>query len=232
MKQNDKNRLTIYGTMISQPVRTVVAFCLLHNIPYEFKVINLTKGEQNSEEFRKINPRSQIPAIKYIKDDGSDFYLDESATIVRFLSAVYKTDEKWYPSIEKDVYRRAKIDLYLDWHHLNTRQILSNAVFIRVMAQIMKKSGMNLKMEDTYEKIPGLFKFLNKFLEVTKYIVDNEMSIADIFLVNEINELKLLNYDLTPYKRLNQYVNEINSLEVMETTNKDLNNMAKRVAKF
>ena len=48
--------IQLYGTMLSPPVRSVVMFCKLNNISFTFKYIDLSKGDQKSEEFKKINP--------------------------------------------------------------------------------------------------------------------------------------------------------------------------------
>jgi len=222
MKQNDKNRLTIYGSLLNQPTRTVTAFCQYNNISHEFKNINLARGEQFSKEFKKINPRSQVPTIKFITDEGKDFCLDESVSIIRFLASAYKTNDKLYPN--NDILRRAKIDLYLDWHLVNTRPIISNAGFIRAMTP---KTGVGLIILDTYERLPKLFKYFDTILEGKKYIVDNEISIADIFLVSEINQLNLIVYMLYPYKRLYNYIQEINNLEVMKYVNREIAQIVK-----
>jgi len=44
-----------------------------------------------------------------------DFF---SASIMRYLVSKYNLPDHWYPSNPE---HRAKVDEYLDWHHLNTR---------------------------------------------------------------------------------------------------------------
>jgi glutathione S-transferase len=55
------------------------------------------------------------------------FNLAESCTILRFLSDYYNVDEVWYP--RNDKFRRALVDQWLDWHHLNSRFAFSNYAF-------------------------------------------------------------------------------------------------------
>ena len=54
-----------------------------------------------------------MPAIV----DG-DFNLSESHAIMRYLATSRKCDDHWYPA---DPRKRARIDEYLNWHHLNIR---------------------------------------------------------------------------------------------------------------
>lgn len=57
------SQLTVYGHIISQPVGTVLAFCNLSNIPYQYVDVDFMKGEHLTEDFAKINPYQQIPSI-------------------------------------------------------------------------------------------------------------------------------------------------------------------------
>ena len=97
--------LEILGPEISPPVRTVIMFCRLAQIPFESRPINLHAGEQRTEEFSKINPFQTVPCIVH---DG--FNLWESAAIVVYLSDAFNTDTQWYP---KDIKIRGRINAYL-----------------------------------------------------------------------------------------------------------------------
>ena len=44
----------LYGTLLSQPTRSVLWFCQLNNIPVEFHLVNLLKREQKSSEFTRM----------------------------------------------------------------------------------------------------------------------------------------------------------------------------------
>ena len=43
--ETPKVKLIVYGHLLSQPVRAVLSFCKHNNIPYEFKIINIQRGE-------------------------------------------------------------------------------------------------------------------------------------------------------------------------------------------
>lgn len=68
-----------------------------------------------TDEYRdSVNPFKTVPAIV-----DNDFKLAESVAIFRYLTRRNKIDDHWYP---KDDQARARIDEYLEWQHLNTRQ--------------------------------------------------------------------------------------------------------------
>ena len=62
----------------------------------------ISKMEHKSEEYLKINPSGQVPAIK----DG-DFCLSESHSILRYLAESRGCPDNWYP---KDLKKRAIVD--------------------------------------------------------------------------------------------------------------------------
>jgi glutathione S-transferase len=217
--ENDKTNLIIYGHPISQPTRSVLLFCALNKIKYDFVLIDLAKGEQYSDEYKKINPLSQVPTIK-ITHEGKEHIIRESCTILRFLSEYYKVDAKWYSP--NCIFRRAQINTWLDWHHSNTRYVLGNYVFGLVFTPMFKANGINVEAADTKAKIPGVLSFLNKELEKRAYLADIEISIADLLISCEINQLELVHYELKEYPKLVEYLEKLNSLPEMKEINKSL----------
>jgi glutathione S-transferase len=228
MESSKKSSLEIYGDLLSQPVRAVVAFCKINKIPYEFKYVNISKGEHLTDEYEKINKYKKIPAI-ILRIEEKEFKLGESSAILRFLSDFYKCDEKLYP--RHDVFRRALIDQWLDWHHNNTRFAASNYVFGKVFKPIFESKGVKTSVYDSYKFLLVVLSFLDKIFEERKFIVDDNISIADLLLVCEINQLILTDFDLGKYKHLNDYLNRMNSFKEMEEVNEPLKKLKIRLDK-
>lgn len=92
-----------------------------------------------TEEFGKINPAKQVPAL--YESDG--FSLAESHSINRYL---VKTSEN--PKVKdlypKDPRLRAKVDEYLDWNHTNLRWGTNRFVFMKYFTKLR---GINLTEE-------------------------------------------------------------------------------------
>lgn len=160
--------LKLFVDRMSQPCRAILILLEANKIPYEECIIKIAKGisyslqcsylrvhasmrmilpgEHLSEDFKKVNPNGQIPAIN---DNG--FLLFErcihacswpcvchhvpcvcacSGTIMRYLVQKYQLPDHWYP---RDSQRRAKIDEYLDWHHTNLRIGAARLLFHQVI---------------------------------------------------------------------------------------------------
>jgi glutathione S-transferase len=219
------SELFLYGDMLSQPTRSIVVFCNINKIKYTFVPIMLGKMEQRSEEYRKINPRMLVPAIK-LKEGEKEFTLTESCAILRFLAEYYKVEGTWYGP---DVYRKALINEMLDWHHLNNRYVLANAVFSKVFTPVFEKLGLKVDKPDTFNRIPGLLKILDERLSKRKYLIDDSISIVDLIYACEIDQLKLLSYDLKKYKNVSDYMDRMNSVPEMIQANEILEKLKKKI---
>lgn len=75
--------ITLYSEKMTPHGWKVVIILEALNLPYEAKYFDFSKGEQNSEEYKKINPNRRVPTI--IDHSNSDFTLWESSAIVKYL---------------------------------------------------------------------------------------------------------------------------------------------------
>lgn len=105
--------LKLFFDAMSQPSRSVMLLLKCNSIAYTPKFVNVAKGEQFSDEFKRINPTAKVPAIQ-----DNDFTLFESEAILKYLCATQSLPDHWYPKEQK---ARSKIDEYLAWHHTALR---------------------------------------------------------------------------------------------------------------
>ena len=234
MENKNNSILTIYGDLISQPVRSVLIFCELNNIPYKFEYIDIRGQKHLTEEFKKINPNQKIPAIKYTDDEGKIFLLYESCTILRFLSEIFKVDDKWFP--KNDILRRSLINQHLDWHHTNTRKICSGAIFrILNVPKYLKMGGKFTNIvnnaANTLDQVPELLYFLDNLLKDKKYIVDDDISIADLIISSEIYQMKSIGLDFKKYENIYNYLLRINSTKEATKINKTFDDYCENLKK-
>ncbi|KRW99271.1 Thioredoxin-like fold [Pseudocohnilembus persalinus] len=122
MSQEQTQQIIIYNHWISQPSRAVVTLCNIGKIPFQAQNIDILKGEQFKSKFSKLNPDKKVPAMS-----EGDFILFESHAIMKYLCDSRNLPQHLYP--RNNPQQRAKIDQYLDWHHLNTRLHLKKVIF-------------------------------------------------------------------------------------------------------
>lgn len=91
------------------PARAVLLLIRNLGLEVELKNVDLLKGEQRTEEFKKLNAAGRIPVLV----DADGFTLSESRAILAYLVNSRKPGDDLYPNDPK---KRALIDqrLYFD----------------------------------------------------------------------------------------------------------------------
>uniref|UniRef100_A0A8D0HCZ8 glutathione transferase n=1 Tax=Sphenodon punctatus TaxID=8508 RepID=A0A8D0HCZ8_SPHPU len=170
----------LYLDLLSQPCRSVYIFAKKNNIPFEFKHVELLKGQHLSEEFVKVNLLRKVPALK----DGA-FTLAESIAILLYLSRKFNTPDHWYPS---DVQKRARVDEYLSWQHTSIRPQGCKVYDIKAMVPLlMDKPFPPEKLEEEIKDLNfSLKQFEEKFLQDKPFIAGGEISLADLMALEEL----------------------------------------------
>ncbi|NXJ14266.1 GSTT1 transferase, partial [Odontophorus gujanensis] len=182
--------LELYLDLLSQPCRALYIFARSNNIPFEFKRVELMKGEHRTEEFRKVNVLMKVPALR----DGS-FTLAESVAILLYLARKFKTPDHWYPS---DLQKQARVDEYLSWQHVNIRGKGGKLFLIKVLIPLL--TGQPLppeKLEGATEELNAVLnQFEEKFLQDKPFIVGSDVSLADLIALVELMQPVASGYDL------------------------------------
>ncbi|CAF1461174.1 unnamed protein product, partial [Didymodactylos carnosus] len=105
--------LHLYVDWLSQPCRAVGMLLMENNVEHQVHDVKIMSGETRTTDYKKVNPVGKVPAIV---DD--DFHLGESHTIMRYICASRNLPDHYYPN---DIKQRARVDYWLDWHHMNLR---------------------------------------------------------------------------------------------------------------
>ncbi|XP_034701949.1 glutathione S-transferase zeta class-like isoform X1 [Vitis riparia] len=174
----------------------------LKRLKYEYKAVNLVKGEQFSPEFSKLNPLNFVPALV----DG-DIVVADSFAILMYLEEKYPQ----HPLLPQDLHKRA-----INYQAANivsaNIQPFQNLV---VLKYIEEKCGSGEELAWVKHHIEKGFAALEKLLKdhAGKYATGDEVFLADLFLAPQIHAaLKWFNMDMTEFPlllRLNDAYNEL-----------------------
>ncbi|RDD46542.1 Glutathione S-transferase theta-1 [Trichoplax sp. H2] len=195
------DKVLFYVDPVSEPCRSVQMFLDATNIPYEAKIINLLTAEHRTDEYKAINPTQTVPAIAHgdLKLFESLHYLwlsklkklhffglPVSVAILIYLTDKFSTPDHWYPS---DLKKRAKINEYLQWHHMNTRWkggllVMLKFVFLPMFLKVeVSEEEQNAAITALKETLDVFEKC---FLKDNKFIAGDEISIADLMAIGEL----------------------------------------------
>jgi len=181
----------LYVDLLSQPCRALALLirqARLDNV--KEKPISLRKGQHKTEEYKKINPSTEVPA--YVSEDG--WALPESVAILRFICGTQKFDDHWYPVEPR---ARARVDEFLAWQHVGLRG-KAVPVFLAVTFHKMRTGTVNKETlkEKCGELEEALTQMEKKFLSGRDFVAGSNISVADLFGVCEIMQPILAGYDV------------------------------------
>ncbi|XP_068013243.1 glutathione S-transferase theta-1-like isoform X1 [Melanerpes formicivorus] len=181
--------LELYLDLASQPCRAVYIFARSNNIPFEFKHVELLKGQHRTEEFRKVNLLMTVPALK---DDS--FTLAESIAIFLYLARKFKTPDHWYPA---DLQKRARVDEYLAWQHTAVRAKAGIILVQKMLTPIITGKPVPAeKMQSLIEELNVvLSQFEEKFLQDKPFIAGTEVSLADLLALEDLVQPLAVGHD-------------------------------------
>jgi glutathione S-transferase len=108
---------------------------------------------------------------------------------MRYIASTRDTADHWYP---KDALKRARVDEWLDWHHLNLRQGGQSYIFNKVLGPAM---GAPADQQAISAGLKGLIRSL-KFIEAALsdgrvFLTGGEITIADLSLFCEIDQFRV-----------------------------------------
>jgi glutathione S-transferase len=193
--------LKIYGADLSTPSCKVRFAANALGLAYEYKKVDLVKGENRSEAHLRLHPGGKVPVID---DDG--FVLFESNAIIKYLAE--KSKSALYPSGAK---QRAVVDQWMDFvsHHIATA--LSRVLFNRVFAPF-------LKVEVDERGISEGLSFLERFLPVVdsplkerRYLAGSELTLADLNLLSALDPAEVAQVDLSGYLNITRWRKDLQS---------------------
>ncbi|CAK9858973.1 unnamed protein product [Sphagnum jensenii] len=184
----------------------------MSRIPYEYKAINIVKGEQFTEEFTKLNPLQLVPVLEI---DGVK--LVDSIAILQYLEERFP-DKR--PLLPKDLVQRAHIHQVVFLIASNI-QPLQNT---QILPVIEAKLGKEERLKWAQYSIAKGFTALERILEKTagKYCFGDMVTLADVVLSPQLANAIRFQLDMAPYptiQRVGQALNELPEVKASAPAN-------------
>ena len=159
--------------------RRVRIFAAEKGIELPSKEISIPAREQKSEEFLKINPRGQTPALE--TDDGE--IITESVAICRYLEALHP---------EPPLFGTTPIEIaHVEQWCRRVEMILMppvGAVWVHTHAFTARLPGRNTEWgEANRPRVEDAFRFFDASLEGREFLATDRYTMADILLLTTMD---------------------------------------------
>jgi glutathione S-transferase len=191
--------MKLYCDPISTTSRPVLMFLAEHETPVEIVHVNLLTGENQSDDFARINRNRAVPVLV----DG-DFVLTECSAILKYLAETFAS-----PTYPTDRRERAQVNSAMDWfntgysHDMNYGhvypQIFPNLAFEvpEAQAAIIQRGLSNAQKR---------LAVLDAWLEDRDFVCGNDITIADYIGAAYVGLSEAVAFDLSPWPNVSAWM--------------------------
>lgn len=198
--------MKIYADINSGNCYKVALLCALLKIEHQWIEVDILQGQTQTEVFLAKNSNGKIPLLE--SDDGE--FLAESNAILNYLA-------QGSGLLPSDVMQRARV---LEWQFFEQ---YSHEPFIAVARYINVYLGSPANRAQEYAQLQAgghkALAVMEKRLLETDYLVDNELTIADISLYAYTHVAHQGGFDLTIYPSILRWLKRVENQPLFITMN-------------
>ncbi|GAB4847407.1 Glutathione S-transferase zeta-1 [Ancistrocladus abbreviatus] len=201
-----KPKLQLYSYWTSSCAFRVRIALNVKGLKYDYKAVDLRKGEQFASEFTKINPLSFVPAL-----------VDENVVITDSFAIIMYLEEKYpqNPLLPHDLQKRT-INYQVASIVSSSIQPLQN---LAVLKYIEEKVSPDEKLPWVQNVIKKGFVALEKLLKehAGRYATGDEVGLADVFLAPQLHAAsKRFNIDMEEFPLLKRLYDSYGELPAFQ----------------
>lgn len=156
----------------------------IKGIEYDYKPVNLLKGEQLGDAYLAVNPSGQVPTL-----DIDGLKLTQSLAILEYLEET----RQGTPLLPKDPKQRAIVR--------QISEVIASGIQPNQNLSILKLVGDDRKKQWGHDIIAKGFRSLETLLETSagKYCVGDEVTMADLCLVPQVYNANRFQVDMSKF---------------------------------
>lgn len=199
---------TLFGIPTQNTLKAAYVLDAL-GVTYDYKFVNLAKGEHKQDSFLKLNPVGKVPTLKH-----NDFSVFESNTICRYIARAEKSS--LYPTETK---QQIVTDQWLDYLTNHLGRWLSTLHFEKCLKPMMGMGETNLqKYEEALNFVNQQIVPIEKLLTENKYFGGQEPTIADFVAFAYLEQTGPVGYDLSNFPSLKTWLSKMEQTDSIKKT--------------
>lgn len=174
------------------------------NLAYEYKAVNLLKSEQQSPEYKKLNPIGGVPTLIH---NGK--IIPDSYAIIEYLEELHPTPAL----LPKDLYLRARVRQVCEIVN-SSMHPMGN---LRVLSYLEKEKGYNQEQKEdwfqhwAYRGLEAIEQNLKEFAGT--YSFGENVTMADVFIVPQVITCQRFKTDTSKYPTIMKIFNNCQKIE-------------------
>ncbi len=189
---HDMSDLKLYNFFRSSTSYRVRIVLALKNLNYSYVPVSLSNGEQNQENYRKVNPLGGVPTL-----DHNGQFISQSLAITEYLDEVFETGIKLFPT---DPFLKAKVRqvceiINADTHPLQNLKVLNLLEKDFKISPEQKQQWMQRWIGDG---VTAVEKVISNY--AGDYCFGNQVTAADAFLIPQVFSATRFNIDISSCK--------------------------------
>jgi glutathione S-transferase len=165
-------------------------------IPFEYRPIDILKGESRTPAFLAKNPFGQVPVLEL--DGGT--CLRESSAIMMYLA-------EGTPLLPEDKIGRARVLEWMAFEQTHVDRVISRARFRRLYPDVIPTR--EVEFIPWHTKGHEALRVLDEHLATRKFLVGERFTIADIALFAYTHCAGDGGFDLAPYRALGPWFSRV-----------------------
>ncbi len=172
--------LTVYGNYLSTCTRKVLCLLAEKEAPFEFVVVDFTKGEHKKPNYLARQPFGQVPAI-----DHDGFGLFESRAICRYLDEVIDGPRL----IPGDARSRAVVEQWISVESANFTPHAMKIIYQLLLGPMRGQTPDPRVVEAGRTSLGHTLSIMEARLEKSAYLGGPEFTLADLVYLPYIEYL-------------------------------------------
>jgi glutathione S-transferase len=202
--------LKIHAFPLSPRAFKVLSFVNHIGIPYEFVLVDLTKGAQRSPEFSALNLNQRMPVLE---EDG--FCLWESNAIIQYLA----TKKPELGLLPKDERARADVSRWMFWESAHWDSSCATLVFERFVKGFFGGGAPDPKeVERGLTNFNRAAKVLDTHLKGRKFLCGDHLTVADFSVGAALIMAEKASLPLEPYGEIRRWYANLAALPAWQKT--------------